>query len=416
MENTNPWTQLFGGAKLLKHDGDAVDPTTFTSKSGVMIYFSAHWCPPCRGFTPQLAEYYKTKKDQHNFEIVFASSDRSDDDFNKYWAEMPWLALPYKDREQKEALSKKYKVQGIPTLVVLDNNGNTITTGGRGKVASDPDGFPWQPKTLFQILESGDGNVLNGKSEKVGFNSLKDHTALGLYFSAHWCPPCRDFTPKLVQTYNKVKGDGKKLEIIFVTSDKDEESFKEYFAEMPWLALPFSDKRISELSDLYGVEGIPTFVIVDPATGKTINEAAKGAVSADPQGAEFPWNPKPLNLIDSAGGILNEAPCLIYLDSTLSDETKSALNQVATQYTTKWKQENKDDPLVSFFYGTSGGMAQRVLEFTNIKDVDPALLILDLPEGAKYVQSLSGKPDAAQFTAFVEGFLGKTLTKKGIKE
>jgi len=185
---------------------------------------------------------------------------------------------------------------------------------------------------------------------------------------------------------------------------------------MPWLALPFSDKRISELSDLYGVEGIPTFVIVDPATGKTINEAAKGAVSADPQGAEFPWNPKPLNLIDSAGGVLNEAPCLIYLDSTLSDETKSALNQVATQYTTKWKQENKDDPLVSFFYGTSGGMAQRVLEFTNIKDVDPALLILDLPEGAKYVHSLSGKPDAAQFTAFVEGFLGKTLTKKGIKE
>ena len=23
------------------------------------IYFSAHWCPPCRGFTPVLSEFYK---------------------------------------------------------------------------------------------------------------------------------------------------------------------------------------------------------------------------------------------------------------------------------------------------------------------------------------------------------------------
>ena len=26
----------------------------------VGVYFSAHWCPPCRGFTPVLANHYKT--------------------------------------------------------------------------------------------------------------------------------------------------------------------------------------------------------------------------------------------------------------------------------------------------------------------------------------------------------------------
>ena len=32
------------------------------------------------------------------------------------------------------------------------------------------------------------------------------------------------------------------LEIIFVSSDRDEEGFEEYFGEMPWLALPYDSK------------------------------------------------------------------------------------------------------------------------------------------------------------------------------
>ena len=31
-----------------------------------------------------------------------------------------------------------------------------------------------------------------------------------IYFSAHWCPPCRNFTPMLAEFYNKVNEGGAK--------------------------------------------------------------------------------------------------------------------------------------------------------------------------------------------------------------
>ena len=69
------------------------------------------------------------------------------------------------------------------------------------------------------------------------------------------CGPCRTFTPQLVETYKKVKGAGEKFEIIFCSSDREEDAYKEYFATMPWLALPFGDSRKKSLSRVFDVTG-----------------------------------------------------------------------------------------------------------------------------------------------------------------
>ena len=99
---------------------------------------------------------------------------------------------------------------------------------------------------------------------------------IGLYFSAHWCGPCRNFTPKLCQFYEDVAAGGE-LEIVFGSSDRDAAAFQEYFAEMPWKALPFGDARVEQLKKKYGVSGIPWLVILD-AEGNLVHNEADTAV------------------------------------------------------------------------------------------------------------------------------------------
>ena len=66
------------------------------------VYFSAHWCPPCRAFTPHLAKKYEVwKKAGHPFEVIFVSSDRDQSSFDDYFKEMPWLTIPYDDEEKR---------------------------------------------------------------------------------------------------------------------------------------------------------------------------------------------------------------------------------------------------------------------------------------------------------------------------
>lgn len=131
------WISALFGEELLKPDGSKASTKTLAGKK-VGIYFSAHWCPPCRGFTPVLVKTYnELAAADKAFEIVFVSFDRSADAMVGYIKEtkMPWLAVPY-ESPLRDALAKKYGVRGIPTLVIVDDKGNTVSENARGDVAS----------------------------------------------------------------------------------------------------------------------------------------------------------------------------------------------------------------------------------------------------------------------------------------
>ncbi|XP_022313533.2 tryparedoxin-like [Crassostrea virginica] len=124
---------LCGVTKVVGKDGEVSVSDLVQGKTCVGLYFSAHWCPPCRGFTPVLADLYnRLKENNQSIEIIFVSSDRDEGSFNEYYNEMPWHALPFSDRDAKQKLADKYGVRGIPTLVILDKDGNIKDANARG--------------------------------------------------------------------------------------------------------------------------------------------------------------------------------------------------------------------------------------------------------------------------------------------
>jgi len=417
--SSSPFETLFGPTLQTKDSSETPTSTCLTGKV-VGIYFSAHWCPPCRSFTPQLAKTYQAiKKAGKAFEIVFVSSDRDQSSFDEYFGEMPWTALPFSNRDAKAALSKKFRVSGIPTLVLLDENGNTLTTDGRSVMASDPTGeqYPWKPKSVEELL----GDTLVGKNGNVPMSDVKGKK-IALYFSAHWCPPCRAFTPELAKTYTAMKESGRSdMEFIFVSSDRDQSSFDEYHGEMPWLALPFDKRGEKEaLSRKFGVQGIPTLITLDE-NFEVINKSARGAVSSDPKGEKFPWQPEPVDelsaTVESNGLDVNEATAIVAvttgLDAAEQERIKADLTAVAKDVVAKAKA-SKDDPEFIFFTASSkSGPVTQVMQLAGIDEgFAPGFLILDIPDNGGYYTTKPASVDAESMRALMADYKAGKLDRK----
>ena len=140
---------------------------------------------------------------------------------------------------------------------------------------------------LPEEFESNNGKVTK---EEVLKNEI-----IGVYFSAHWCGPCRAFTPRLTQFYKNANSEKKQLEIIFNSSDQDLEGFKEYFGTMPWNATPFESNEKSQIDEACGINSIPQLIIFDNK-GHVLDDNGRRTVES--QGAEAinTWKNKLNNL------------------------------------------------------------------------------------------------------------------------
>ncbi|XP_024943875.1 nucleoredoxin-like [Cephus cinctus] len=104
------------------------------------LYFTAAWCPPCQIFLPLLKSVYeRTREAELKFEIIYIPSDYDEDNMLECFTTKhgPWYAIPA--GRVAEALRKKYHVISLPTLIILDKNGQVMTKNGRIEIEEHSD-------------------------------------------------------------------------------------------------------------------------------------------------------------------------------------------------------------------------------------------------------------------------------------
>ncbi|KAL7171497.1 hypothetical protein ACSBR2_036202 [Camellia fascicularis] len=278
---------------VISADGKEVPVSELEGKT-VGLYFSVSSYKKCLTFTSKLIEVYEELKSKgEKFEVVMIPLDDEEESFKQGFEKMPWFSLPFKDKSC-EKLARYFELSSLPSLVIIGPDGKTLradvveTVEEHGTLA-----YPFTPEkfaeleeiekakreaqTLESILVSKDLDFVIGKDGlKVPVSDLVGKTIL-IYFSAHWCPPCRAFLPKLVEAYQQIKAKDDAFEVIFISSDKDQASFEDFFSTMPWLALPFGDERKESLSRTFKVRGIPMLVALDPK-GRTVTTEARELV------------------------------------------------------------------------------------------------------------------------------------------
>lgn len=102
------------------------------------VLFSAEWGSPCRLFNKDLIKIYEEVNEGDKvLEIIQVSFDRSEEDFKKSIAGLPWKFLAFdngKTEELKakyEELKKRFNVLTIPKFFPINKEGKILSETGR---------------------------------------------------------------------------------------------------------------------------------------------------------------------------------------------------------------------------------------------------------------------------------------------
>jgi thiol-disulfide isomerase/thioredoxin len=129
-------------------------------------------------------------------------------------------------------------------------------------------------------------DLVNAKGDPIKTSSLKGKI-IGLFFAEASNPSCKDFIPKLVAARDENRAS---FEVVYISSDENEESQLCFMktSRMKWPATPFDPDKAKTLAKYFGVDRIPTLVILD-GKGNHLTNLGRTAIANDPRKAIQEW-------------------------------------------------------------------------------------------------------------------------------
>ena len=286
----------------------------------------------------------------------------------------------------------------------------------------DPRGMPWTPKSLRNIIGRELLAPNGGDITSYSFEGKK----VALYFSASWCKPCQIFLPTLISAARRLSSsvvyainseDGNKknettnssailsppdvfsdLEVIFVSLDRDQDSFDQYRSMMPWPALPFKDIRRAELQSGLRIRAIPALLIFDEQD-KLLTATGVTDLLTDTNLTTFPWSMRVLDLgARSSIERLERGPAIVALTENCSIdiklEVRSLMNKCAEAACIPVRLPRSPREELTFSTLEASGRLSEA--FRSLFSLPPAstdgslvFVVLDLEQSLYYVEVLS---------------------------
>ena len=245
-----------------------------------------------------------------------------------------------------------------------------------------------------------------------------------------WCGPCKAFTPILSKFYKERKAasassGAPSLEIVFISSDRDEAAFKSYATGMPWLALPFSARAVKEeLSKICHVEGIPTLIFLR-RDGSVLTLDGRGKVTGAPDA--YPWPPVPVDSMEDAVDTINDFPTMVlFTDKCTDAASEEAAVAAFTTVARRYFQDGAPSNAIRFAHASGDDEAtiavRKFLGAAHLRDPDGAtsirVTIVDVPGRRKvlYADGALGVPSEESLLSLAAAFVSETAKSLPIKD